>query len=145
MAIVDSGEIRPATALVPAGEKPCVWFSKRRDWEPTANKLWVSGGVTRSLTMRETGERGGGLVRFGVAPETAPYDWAAYRRLSGVPKSEAGGLARHARDQGADPRHWYVSFAPVPRALWRSVDVYEWKNTPSGVWSPVPIAAVDHA
>jgi hypothetical protein len=36
--IFGDGLIRPSTALVPAGEKPAVWFSANPDWEPSANK-----------------------------------------------------------------------------------------------------------
>src|SRR5918912_908845 len=75
-AIIESEEIRPATALIANGEKPAVWFSTNPVWEQTCNKLWQdSTGRIRGLNNRQTMEKCGGLVRIQIAPEAAPYTW----------------------------------------------------------------------
>jgi hypothetical protein len=130
--IAQDGIIQPATAYVVWPERPVVWFSTHPRWEPTACKMaQAPGGRLRRLTRAETARYGGGLVRIGVAPESAPHDWQAYRRLSGVDPGVARGLAKAAKKQRADPRQWYVSFEPVPAAVWLAVEV--WGN---GQWTP---------
>jgi hypothetical protein len=127
--IARDGVIKPATAYVSPRERPVVWFSTHPLWEPTACKMvQAPDGRLRRLTREETARYGGGLVRIGVAPESAPHNWQAYRRLSGVNPHIASGLAKSGKDQGADPRHWYVSFEPVPAALWMAVEA--WHNGP---------------
>src|SRR5262245_34334142 len=83
--ILGDGMIRPATAHVPEGERPVVWFSFHPFWEPTATKGIVIGGVTRDATEEEMG----GLVRIGVEEQTAPYRWHQINRLSGMSSGEA--------------------------------------------------------
>src|SRR5262245_44666416 len=95
--IVTDGEILPATAGVPEGERPIVWFSTAPDWETTANKyLLRRDGTIEHLDRAKTAELDGGLVRFGVAPETAPHDWEALKELSGMSSEMAQGLYRVA-------------------------------------------------
>jgi hypothetical protein len=118
--------IKPATAFISWREKPAVWFSTHPVWEPTACKLLVQpGGRYREMTREETAHYGRGLVRIGVAPEAAPYNWRAYRRLSGVAPRMASRLVQAGKAQGADPRQWYVSFDAVPAALWIAVEVWQ--------------------
>ena len=124
--IVRSGEIIPATANVPAHERPVVWFSTDPHWEPTANKALKDNndGSIRDLSREETATHDGGLVRIEVGPETAPYRWADYKRMSGIFAAEAAGLVKAARRAGSDPCHWRVSFESVPRAKWIGVQVW---------------------
>jgi hypothetical protein len=124
--IVKSGEIRPATANVPANERPAAWFSLEPHWEPTAQKaLRNPDGAVVRLGMQGTYERCGGLARIGVALETCPHDWRAFKRLGGA----RAGMLRHmeklGRAQGADPALWRVSFEPVPQRLWTAIDVWD--------------------
>lgn len=123
--ILCDGVIKPATAYVAKGETPAVWFSMNQDWEQTANKsIGCSDGTVRRGDRADTESVGGGLVRIAVAPETAPHDWTAYRRLSGIPPHHADGLEAVARADGADPADWRASFLSVPRAKWLAVEVW---------------------
>lgn len=132
--IMAEGLIRPATAMVPAGERPAVWFSTEPEWEVTANKsIMTLDGRRRSGSRADTERVGGGLVRIGVALATAPHTWSGFRRHSGIDKRRAKGLEQAGIEAGADPRHWRVSFAAVPRAKWLTVDVWD-----SGQWVPIP-------
>jgi hypothetical protein len=82
-----------------------VWFTTRRVWEPTATTLIQPlGGDPRPATETEIKVRLGGKVRVGVAPETAPYDFADFERMSGVDPKIAAGLVEIARRDGSDPR-----------------------------------------
>src|SRR5437867_4326059 len=78
--IIASEEIRPATAGVPRGERPVVWFSANPEWEATANKdaLNVRTGMVERLSRERTHDLFG-LARIGVAPESAPHDWEAFK------------------------------------------------------------------
>jgi hypothetical protein len=71
----------------------------------------------------------GGSCASGSLPQTAPYDWSTYRQLSGVDRRVASSLAKAAKEQGADPRLWYVSFEPVRAFLWVAVEVWQ-----DGTW-----------
>jgi hypothetical protein len=123
--IVESGEIKPATAGVPPGEKPIVWFSTAPDWEPTANKAWRNpDGTIAHLDREQTAKLAGGLVRFGVASEIAPYDWHALKELSGMSNEMAQGLDRAAIEQGSRPGQWWGTFDAVPRSKWIAIQVH---------------------
>jgi hypothetical protein len=132
--IVKDGVIRPATRFVPPGEKPIVWFSTHPDWEPTANKNWPNpdGSLIR-LDRAGTAEKCGGLERFGVADETAPYRWQALKDLSGMSRKMAQGLYDTAIRMGARPSDWWGTFDAVPRSLWIAVQVHS-----GGVWLDAP-------
>ena len=124
--IVESGEISPATAFVPKGERPIVWFSTAPDWEPTANKAWQnSDGTIVSLDRELTAQLAGGLVRFGIAPETAPHDWHVLKELSGMSSETARGLYRVAIQQGSLPDQWWGTFDAVPCSKWIAVQVHQ--------------------
>jgi hypothetical protein len=111
--ILSDGLIRPATAGVPAGETPVVWFSTRQHWEPTANKAMAKDGLyIRRLTFEETIERGGGGWRFGL-PVDRLVAWRNLSRLANISRETANGLVRAARKSGADPAFWYAALGPV--------------------------------
>jgi hypothetical protein len=127
--ISNDGAIVPATAHVDPPERPIVWFSANQDWEPTAAKGIVVAGVRRTATFEETYQVGGGLVRIGVTPSVAKYDWHTLQRRGRIPRAVATGLVRAANDMGADPAEWFGTFAPVSRDRWSAVDVWE-----DGAW-----------
>jgi hypothetical protein len=131
--IVTDDAIKPATEHVPKNERPIVWFSLNQWWEPTANKgRRTADGRTVTATMMEMCELGGGLVRIGVAPETAPYDWRTLRELSGMSSAMARGLYNAAIKQGARPGEWRGTFESVPQAQWTAVEVLQ-----DGRWVPL--------
>ena len=111
--ILASGEIRPATANVPPGERPAVWFSTNPTWEQTACKGVIENGVRRTLPFEEMIEGGFSAFRFGVEPRRAPHDWDAFVRRSRIDRRLVPGLLKSAAEVGADHREWFVSFAPV--------------------------------
>lgn len=137
--IVESGELRPATTYVPENERPIVWFSSNKNWEQTANKaLRNNDGTVRSLDRDEMAALGGGLVRIGVHPETAPHDWHALKELSRMSSKMAQGLYKSAIRKGSRPGEWRGTFEPVPREKWTAVEVYQ-----NNEWVPVPFLRAD--
>lgn len=136
--IVKDGVIKPATAFVPPGEKPIVWFSTSEDWDSTANKVQVrDDGTVQNLDRAETEQLAGGLVRIGVDAETAPLDWHALKELSGMSSGMAQGLYKVAIKQGSRPGDWWGTFDAVPRAKWLKVERYD-----NGQWVPVPFGEI---
>jgi hypothetical protein len=129
--------IKPATAFVPLGERPIVWFSTNPNWEPTASKATIDqDNVFSRLTMAETAELCGGLARFAVAPETAPHDWRALKGRSGMSNRMVQHLYKEGINQGARPGDWWGTFDPVPRSKWIAVQGYElgrWVDAPFDV------------
>jgi hypothetical protein len=129
--IAADGVLKLATAHVPKREKAVVWFSFNPVWEPTVNAMRFSpDGRWAWLSMEETSDKCGGLVRIEVAPETAPVTWAVYKQRSGITSKMAKGLLHGARETGAKPSEWRCSWEPVPRSLWLAVEVWH-----EGQWS----------
>lgn len=121
--IIADGVIRQATAGIGFGERPAVWFSSHPSWEPTANKGIIGrDGSRRTATKAEMQARG--MARIGVERNTAPHDWEAFKRLSGVSNFMASCMKRAGLDAGAKMSQWFVSFDPVPRERWVSVEVW---------------------
>ncbi len=133
--ILADGEIRPATASVPANERPIVWFSLNQHWERSANKaLQTPDGRVIGLDMKGTAQHGGGLIRVGVILARAPYTWGELKQLAGMQQDIAGALVRVARKDGADPREWRGTFDPVRRSDWHAVETFI-----DGAWMPVDL------
>jgi hypothetical protein len=115
------------------GELQAVWFSRNPVWEKTSAKGWYNPatGARGAMTMQDHEEFCGGLFRIGVAPQTAPHDWNAFRKMSGILPKYASGLRNIAYGCGARISDWFVSFDPVPRSKWLCLE--RWEN---GVWCP---------
>jgi hypothetical protein len=126
--IVDSGPLLPIpTNGAPPSERPVIWFSMERYWEPTASKACREpNGTIRTFSMTETYEKCGGLTRIGVDPDLVRlHDFGEFVQMSGIPSLHADWLRREGRRQGANPKKWRVSFDPIPRDLWAAVDVWD--------------------
>jgi hypothetical protein len=128
--IREAGVLRPATAGVPQGEIPVVWFSARQHWEPTANKnLQLPDGRIVSLDFAETISRGEGGWRFGMPVESL-IPWRRLREAARITPKTATGLIRAAKRQGADQAFWYGSLEPVPlhACVIERLDADTWVN-----------------
>jgi hypothetical protein len=134
---LQDGELRPAASGKPSRVKPAVWFSSHPAWEASANRWWHDdvGGRNVRLNKDQTHVLGGGLARIGVAPEVAPHDWKAYRRLSGISAERAKAIYDEAVSAGARPGEWFATFDAVGRAKWLAVEILENEN-----WVPYRLA-----
>jgi hypothetical protein len=128
--IIESKVIKPATANVPRGEKPVVWFSSNPVWEMTCNKGFQdkATGLIRTLTKEETAYYGNGLVRIKVNSNVAPYNFQVFKKLSNISNRIARVLENVAEQQSANPREWYVSFKPVPQSEWLDIELWDGIN-----------------
>ncbi len=122
--IINSGCIRPSTAQVPAHEKPVAWFSTSPDWEPTATKCPVAGKPGQLIAAKAQG----GLVRITVPGSVAPYGIQQLPKIAGTSLGAYTGLILSGLELGADPGAWRFTPTPVPTALFREVEFYDFAN-----------------
>lgn len=127
--IIEEGVIRPTDLHVGPGEKPAVWFSTNPTWESSANKA-----RNGEIGMTATARCGRGIYRFAVAPETAPHNWETYVRASGVSPHGERQLRRGAKKMYSNHREYFVSFDPVPREKWVSIERFDFELSR---WLPV--------
>jgi len=135
--ILRDGFIKPATAGVPAGEKPIVWFSSNSQWELTAAPgIRIPGSRDRRMSMGETAQRFG-LARIGVDPTVAPHEWKTLKELSGMSSKTAASLHEAGIRDGARPGEWWGTFEPVPRDVWRVIELWDGNH-----WAPLAKASL---
>ena len=131
--IVNSGHIRPSTAHVPPNEKPVAWFSTSPEWEPTATKCSIPGKLGQLITAKAQG----GLVRITVPGTCAPYALPQLCLIAGTKPSVCLGLLVAGLELGADPDTWRFTPTPVPTALFRGIEFF---NFNSDRWVAVDMA-----
>ena len=112
--ILEGGVIKRATAGVPEGEKPIVWFSTNQVWEQTACKFTHTPTGPVRLNKEQTAELGNGLYRFGVLDKTAPYKWRELRQKAGMTSATVKHLESWGKAQGANIGQWRGTFEDVP-------------------------------
>ena len=118
--------IKPSTAYAVKEARPVVWFSRNQIWEAAATKgLVTDDGTVQNFTMEELREHGGGLYRFGVAPESAPHNWDDFERLSGSSREVIAELRRIAKIRNSSRKDWFASFEPVDQSKWLAVEVMD--------------------
>ena len=119
--IINSGAIIPTTAKVPPHEKPVAWFSTSDVWEPTATKFPAPGKLGQLMTAQAQG----GLARIQVPASAAPHRIQDLPRLAGTTPEDWLGLLLAGLELGSDPSTWRFSLAPVPVALFREVEFFD--------------------
>jgi hypothetical protein len=132
-AIINSGAIKPSTAHIEPKEKPVAWFSTSPQWEPTATKVPIPGKQGQLLTAKAQG----GLVRITVPGTCAPYVFPQLPLIAGTSPQACIGLLLAGLELGADPNTWRFTPTPVPTALFREVEFYDFT---SNAWLAVDLA-----
>jgi hypothetical protein len=122
--IINSGAIKPTTAKIETHEKPVAWFSTQDQWEPTATKVPIPGMHGQIATAQAQG----GLVRITVPGTCAPYVFQQLPLIAGTKPSVCLGLLVAGLELGADPDTWRFTPTPVPIALFREVEFYDFAN-----------------
>jgi hypothetical protein len=112
--VLADGVIRRADRFVGKSERKAVWFSCREQWEPTATKTLAAPAGMRPATIAEMVQLGGGLARLEVSEAIARHTWADHRRIGGADPRVLDALEKAAREHGADPVDWRVSYHDVP-------------------------------
>jgi len=131
--IINSGCIKPTTAKIEPHEKPVAWFSTSPTWEPTATKVPVPG----MQGQIETAKAQGGLVRITVPGTCAPYVFPQLPLIAGTKPSVCIGLLVAGLELGSDPDTWRFTPTPVPTALFREVEFYDFA---SNQWLAIDLA-----
>jgi hypothetical protein len=122
--IINSGHIRPSTAHVPLNEKPVAWFSTSPEWEATATKCSIPGKVGQLITAKSQS----GLVRITVPGTCAPYVFPQLPLIAGTKPSVCIGLLIAGLELGSDPDSWRFTPTPVPTALFREIEFYDFAH-----------------
>ena len=118
--ILESKQIKPATAYISDNEKPVVWLSSNPNWEETANKAIMKDGEVISLSRIETAKYCGNLFRIEV-DSTLLYNWEYFKNKSGIDKKTSKALEDVAYKQGANPNDWWVCFEPI--SIYDCIDI----------------------
>jgi len=104
----------PAVKAVAPPEKAILWFSLNQYWEATACKGWEDAdGSIYTLSMMETYQRAGGLVRFGC-PLRLLRGGEALRKEARMKSATWVMLADEGKRQGASPGDWWGTTKPMP-------------------------------
>ena len=147
--IIKSGKLLPATAGVPAPEKPVLWFTSSPVYPPSAcpgelvdpesmrtrrvgRKLVADAQSmkTRTLSVAETAARYGGVIRFGVDAGLT-LSWREVQEAARISPAMVRALESVARKQGEDPNDWRGIVGALPIAHVLTLDIDE---TGSGAW-----------
>ncbi len=131
--IINSGCIKPTTANIEPHEKPVAWFSTQDRWEPTCTKVPLPGRTGQLLTAKSQS----GLVRIAVPGTCAPYVFQQLPLIAGTKPSVCIGLLIAGLELGSDPDTWRFTPTPVPIALFRDVEFYDFA---SNTWLAVDLA-----
>ena len=122
--IINTGAIKPTTAKIEPHEKPVVWFSTSPAWEPTATKVPVPGKAGQLITAKAQA----GLVRISVPASCAPYVFPQLPLIAGTSPTTCIGLLLAGLELSADPATWRFTPEPVPTALFREVEFFDFGN-----------------
>ena len=132
--ICQEGSIRLATKHVQY-DRPAVWCSTREDFEPTSAVGKFVGGRVRPMSQEQMAAVPPfNPVRIEVKPTCCPFEWWAFKRLSGIRPQLARALEIIGREQGADPNNWYAGFVPIDAEDWLMISYYvegEWLVMPT--------------
>jgi len=131
--IINTGCIKPTTAKIEPDEKPVAWFSTSPEWEPTATKVPIPGMAGQIATARAQG----GLVRITVPGTCAQYGFQQLPLIAGTKPSVCIGLLVAGVELGSDPDTWRFTPEPVPTAVFREVEFYDFANN---TWLAVDLA-----
>ncbi len=131
--IINSGGIKPTTAKIEPHEKPVAWFSTQDQWEPTASKVPIPGMQGQIETAKAQGD----LVRITVPGTCAPYVFQQLPLIAGTKPAVCIGLLLAGLELGSDPDTWRFTPTPVPTALFREVEFYDFA---SNRWLAIDLA-----
>jgi hypothetical protein len=122
--IINTGYILPSTTHIEPHEKPVAWFSTSTAWEPTATKCPIPGKLGQLITAKAQN----GLVRITVPASVAPHTFQDLPAIAGTSPAGFMGLLLAGLELGADPGAWRFTPTPVPAALFREVEFYDFAN-----------------
>ena len=135
-AISESQMLLPTDSYIDGTEAPILWFSTKSYFEPTACKARLIAGKVTTLTMMETFDLGGGLVRFAVDESTLIH-WKDLPHAANMSKKTAKKLERSGKAQGANPKQWRGILTPVLLSDVLEIEVLEKRADGDFKWTKV--------
>jgi hypothetical protein len=128
--IFKDGEIK-CDRLLLEGEIPSVSLSTNPNWEETVRKVLedeVTGIQTKALSRDDLFKVGYQPVRIEINPRKVKItDWKTHCKK--VPKKISHGLEDAAKEWGANPAEWWVSYNPIPISSFISpIEVWDGKK-----------------
>jgi hypothetical protein len=134
--ILDSGYLIPSSAGCRVNEEPLLWFSKSKDYEPTALKMMVCpDGSFQTLTQEQQRSLVGN-VRFLLKPDKVHVmPWLTACKTAGISTKDRKSLELVGRRQGGNPKNWFATLDYVPIEL-LLIEV----ETDNG-WKPMEVSA----
>ncbi len=128
--IVDSGHLRPANAGAPT-ERPLLWFSSRKDFEPTALKAFQSNdGRPQQLTFEEQVSLVG-CVRFGLPQgDTRLMPWVVACKEGGISITQKRVMEKRGKQIKSSSGNWFATSISVP------LEEMEFHVFINGKWMP---------
>lgn len=120
--IREDGIIRAATAGVPVGERPVIWFSKAELWEPTATKIIVDTKTKtrRRATLIEMDMFANGLYRLSVI-NVKLVPWSELPKACRMKYTTRKRLELAGRRRNSVPGLWAGCLEEIPAASIESV------------------------
>ena len=132
--IIESEQIMLATIGFRKKREHAVWVSTNELWEETANKDFrLPDGIIVFGDRELTHFKGGGLARIEVKSKAAPFNWMSYVKKSKIPGKLKRGLGAVAKEVGSNPSDWYVSYEPIKKDDWLSIELFNWETQS---WAP---------
>ena len=134
--IIESGYLIPSAAGGKPGEVPLLWFSKSKDYEPTALKMMQTAAGQFFILTPEQQRELVGNVRFALDTEKFHVmPWPTACKTAGISNRERKTLERVGADQGGNCKNWFATDDYLPVWMLR-VEV----ETDHG-WMPLEEAA----
>lgn len=131
--IINDGILKLSHGDKVMGAKPALWFSKNPEWEPTATKLAADSKGNIFRLSKEQHLEYFGMVRFGIEfDKTFLVSWIKYQFKSKIDIRIYDLLAKVGREQGANPKDWYVSFQGVASNKWVTIEEFDGES-----WKPI--------
>jgi len=127
--ISTDGYIKPATAGVPAGEKPAVWLSSDEKWEATAlipncmDKEKIDIFLPIRFKLKESL-----LTNYNIAI----VSWNKHKKHGGIPREVAENLEKAALVQGSNSKKWFCCYTDIPLECFELPEAFDgrgWVST----------------
>jgi hypothetical protein len=134
--IMECGYLKPSAAGGKPDERPLLWFSTSKNYEPTALKMVVCPFKKfRVLSQKEQRELVGN-VRFRLRlGSVILLNWRESCKVAEISTKERKGLENAGKEMGANPKNWFSTLNCVPvEAL--SIEI----ETADG-WKPMEVSA----
>lgn len=134
--ILESGYLIPSAAGGNPKETPLLWFSKTKDYEPTALKMaCLPNGDVVQMKQEQQREIAGN-VRFVLnSGKHHVMPWATACKTARISTRERKALERVGAQQGGNHKNWFATDDYLP------VDIFDIEIETDNGWLPLEVPA----